>query len=52
MIHFGAGNINTITCIFTINKKSFKNVIKSQRPSKQKIEETTMVPDVETLNNL
>ena len=52
MIHFGAGNINTITCNFTINKKSLNVVIKSQRPSKFKIEETVMVPDVETLNNL
>ena len=52
-IHFGAGIINTITCVFKIcKKKSITVHIKSQRPSKFKIEETVMVPDVETLNNL
>ena len=52
MIHFGAGIINTITCIFNIQGKSITVRIKSQRPTKFTIEETVMTPDVETLNNL
>ena len=31
MIHFGAGNINTITCNFTINKKSFNVIRKNHK---------------------
>ena len=39
-------------CIQNLQKKSITVHIKSQRPSKFKIEEAVMVPDVETLNNL
>ena len=42
----------TIVCNFTINKKTVNVNLKSQRPSKFKIEETVMVPNVDTLDNL
>jgi len=48
MIHFGAGIINSITCIFKITNKNITIRIKSQRPTKFTIEETVMVPDVDT----
>ena len=51
-IHFGVGNINTITCVFNIQGKSITVYIRSQRPTKFTIEETVMTPDVQTLNNL
>jgi len=52
MIHFGAGIINSITCIFKVANKNITIKIKSQRPTKFTIEETVMAPDVHTLNNL